>query len=162
MDVRDVNDTDLDLLIGSWPLPGSVHESHHAQTAHGIATPLAAWEGAEPLGSGVIQWSGCVDENARRTFPQAVEFNHLHVHEGARGRGVGTELIGVAEDLARRRGVPMIAVGVAEDNRDARRLYLKLDYRATGMVDVSVCDWVGDDGEPAHTLEANEILVKEL
>ncbi|GEM_PF-6010703 len=160
MDVRDVNDTDLDLLIGSWPLRD--RSTSPAMLRRLMAEPPTWSHGGEPLGSGVIQWSGYVDENARRTFPQAVEFNHLHVREGARGRGVGTELIGVAEDLARRRGVPMIAVGVAEDNRDDRCLYLKLDYRATGMVDVSECDWVGDDGEPAHTLEANEILVKEL
>lgn len=109
---------------------------------------LVAWRDDAPLGSGLVQWGGCVGPNARDAFSEAVEFNHLQVRSEFRGQGVGTHLISTAEALAWHRGRPQVGVGVADDNPEAERLYVRLGYRPTGIVDVSEYDSVTDEGQP--------------
>lgn len=46
-----------------------------------------------------------------------------------RGRGVGTALMGFAENLAAETGAAALSLIVAEDNDGARRLYERLGYR---------------------------------
>ena len=69
--------------------------------------------------------------------PDAVEICHLQVRPEHRGKGVGTALIVASERRASERGHRRIAVGVADDNPEARRLYERLGYRPTGIVDIS-------------------------
>lgn len=46
----------------------------------------------------------------------------------ARGRGLGTRLLGVAEEIARDEGLTRLAVAVSDDNEGACRLYERLGY----------------------------------
>lgn len=162
LSVRAATPEDLPALEAGWPSPGDVHASHLRAQESGTATFLVAWEGSMPLGSGLVQWSGPVGDRAREAFPDAVEINHLQVREESRGRGVGTALIAAAEDLCAARGRRLVAVGVATDNADAARLYERLGYQRTGVVDVSEYDWVDGAGTVHHEVEQDELLVREL
>lgn len=116
----------------------------------------------EPLGSGLLQWDGCVGHNARKAYPDAVEFAHLQVRDGHRGQGVGSGLIASAEEEAAAAGKRWVAVGVGDDNPDAERLYVRLGYRPTGVFDVRKYDWIDDDGVVHHEIERNQLLVKAI
>ncbi|QCU76939.1 GNAT family N-acetyltransferase [Citricoccus sp. SGAir0253] len=162
MDVRPCTDADLSVLCSRWETPGGVHEAHHARQRAGQATYLVAWQDQEPLGSGVLQWGGCIGSNARTAYPGAVELNHLQVRGQYRGQGVGSALIAAAEDSASQAGRYQVAVGVAEDNPDAERLYRRLGYRPTGIIDVSEYDWITPEGMLRHETERDHLLVKDL
>jgi GNAT superfamily N-acetyltransferase len=161
VEVRPCADGDLDVLRSRWFTSSGVHEAHHARQSEGQGTYLVAWLGDEPLGSGVVRWAGCVGPSARGAFPEAVEINHLQVRPQFRGQGVGRLLIGAAEALAAQRGRDQVAVGVSDDNPDAERLYVRLGYRATGVIDVCEYDWADDDGVTHHEVERDQILVKD-
>nr|MDQ2958678.1 GNAT family N-acetyltransferase [Actinomycetota bacterium] len=128
----------------------------------GAASYLVAWQEEQPLGSGLVQWRGPIGRNARAAFGESVEVNHLHVRPERRGQGVGTALLAAAERLAAGRGCQSIAVGVSRDNPAAARLYRRLGYLPTGVVDVCAYDWIDDDGQSHHEIETNELLVKQL
>jgi GNAT superfamily N-acetyltransferase len=162
MNIRPCTDADLRLLCSSWRTPGSVHERHHDRQRAGQATYLVAWQDQEPLGSGVLQWGGCIGSNARTAYPGAVELNHLQVRDHYRGRGVGSALVAAAEALASQAGRDQMAVGVAEDNPDAERLYRRLGYRPTGVVDISEYDWITAEGAVRHETERDQLLVKDF
>ena len=162
MEIRPCTDDDLAILSARWKVYGDVHESHYSGQLTGASTYLIAWRDEEPLGSGVVQWGGCVGTKAREAFPNAVEFNHLQVRDEYRGQGVGTALIAAAEQLIGREGKPQVAVGVADDNPHAERLYLRLGYRRTGVVDVSEYSWIADDGTVHQATERDQLLVKDL
>ncbi len=139
-----------------------MHGSHFADQAAGTATYLVAWEADEPLGSGMVQWAGCVGPNARAGLPSAVEINHLQVRPDWRGRGVGTAIIQTAEQLAHSRGRDDVAVAVADDNPAAARLYRRLGYEPTGIHDVCSYSWTDDAGLPHDETEYSETFVKHL
>jgi GNAT superfamily N-acetyltransferase len=162
MDIRPCTDADLSVLCSHWTTPGGVHEAHHARQQAGQATYLVAWRDQEPLGSGVLQWGGCIGTNARTAYPHAVELNHLQVRDEYRGQGVGSSLIAAAETLASQAGRYQMAVGVAEDNPDAERLYRRVGYHPTGVIDVSEYDWITPEGAVRHATERDHLLVKDL
>ena len=57
-----------------------------------------------------------------------IYLDDLSVTEAYRGRGIGTELIRIAEDYAKRIGVRVIVFHVNKSNENAHRLYLRLGY----------------------------------
>lgn len=162
MDIRPCTAADLSVLCSRWKTSGRVHEAHHAHQQSGQTTYLVAWQGQEPLGSGVLQWGGCVGANARIAYPDAVELNHLQVRDEHRGQGVGSALTAAAEATASTAGRHQMAIGVADDNPDAERLYRRLGYRPTGVVDVSEYDWSTEEGSLRHETERDQLLVKDL
>jgi GNAT superfamily N-acetyltransferase len=113
MEIRPCTDDDLAALSSRWKAHGDVHESHHSGQLAGDTTYLVAWRDGEPLGSGVVQWDGCIGPNAREAFPRAVEINHLQVRDEYRSQGVGTALIAAAEQLIGRERMSQAAVGVS-------------------------------------------------
>ena len=162
MDIRPCSATDLDVLRGAWPSADDVHGSHAAQQDRGYATYLVAWTQEQPLGSALIQWRGPIGEQARAAFPGCVEVNHLQVRPEVRGSGVGTALITAAEQLATARGIELVALGVGVDNDRAARLYERLGYRRTGVIDVCEYDWTDHDGQRHHEIETDDLLIKPL
>ena len=52
----------------------------------------------------------------------------LSVTEKSRGRGIGTRLIGQAEDYARELSIPVLVLHVEKENTGARRLYERLGF----------------------------------
>lgn len=160
--VRVATPDDLPALEAGWPVPGGVHASHLRAQESGASTFLVAWDGSMPVGSAMVQWSGPVGGQARDTYPDAVEINHVQVREESRGRGVGTALIAFAEELCADRDRLEVAVGVATDNDGAARLYERLGYLRTGVLDVSEYDWVDGAGAVHHEVERDELLLKQL
>lgn len=104
----------------------------------------------------------CVGENARVAFPGCVELIHLQVREHQRGRGVGTAIIAAAEQIARDAGKKQIALGVDLTNEAAARLYRRLNYQTTGVIDATAYHWLDEHGTPHHERETSELLVKQL
>ena len=90
--------------------------------------------------------------SVRATSDPYGDLQTLCVLPGARGRGVGTALVGAAEAHLRAHGALDVTVTVATANTGARRLYERAGYRPF------VSRWwarpVPDAGEPALAVEA--------
>ena len=155
--VRRCSAADLTVLLRRWPIVGAVHESHIAEGDY-----LVAWNGDEPLGSGVLRWAGSIGDNARAAAGDAPALIHLHVRDTHRGRGIGTALVREAELVVGRRGGTALALAVGVDNPDAARLYLRLGYQQTGVLDTVEYTWVDADGGQHDERETSELLLRRL
>jgi GNAT superfamily N-acetyltransferase len=162
MDVRRCSEHDLELLRERWPTPDDIAGAHYQEQQAGGATFLVGWKAREPVGWALIQWRGCVGENAKAAYPYCVEVNHLQVRPERRGHGTGTTIIAAAEERARDRGVAQIAVSVSIENPNAARLYRRLGYQPTGVVDACSYRWRDDQGTQHDETESSELLIKEL
>jgi len=63
--------------------------------------------------------------------PKTWYVNVLATYPQARGKGWGTRLLALAEDLARDSGASGLSIIVADSNQGARRLYERTGYRET-------------------------------
>jgi GNAT superfamily N-acetyltransferase len=162
MEVRTCTERDLQRLRDRWPTSDDVAGHHYDQQRAGTATFLVCWQGDEPLGWALVQWSGCTGENARAAFPSGIEVNHLQVRPEFRGRGAGTAIVTAAEQMVRDRGAGQIALGVGVENADAARLYRRLGYQSTGVLDTFSYSWFDDQGGRHDEVESSELLVKRL
>jgi GNAT superfamily N-acetyltransferase len=61
----------------------------------------------------------------------------LLVTDGARGAGVGTQLLEAAIEWLRQRGMPRVVLGTAAQNHGARRLFERRGFRPT-MVEMTL------------------------
>jgi GNAT superfamily N-acetyltransferase len=132
VEIRVCIDADLDALRSGWPTGDDIAGSHFQEQASGNATFLCAWDSDGPLG-----WC-------------------------ARGVGVGTALLAEAEALAGGRMFRQLAVSVDRENGDAARLYLRLGFQPTGVIDAITYSWLDDQGARHTETETSEILVKQL
>jgi ribosomal protein S18 acetylase RimI-like enzyme len=108
---------------------------------------------------------GAPDPGLPAIFPPMVELEQLEpealfIHllaalPAARGRGLGTRLLRLAEDIARAGGLPRVSLIVADDNEGARRLYARAGYRQRGARPMVKAGWDG----PGETWL---LMVKEL
>lgn len=155
--VRRCSEADLAVLLVRWPIAGGVHESHIAEGDY-----LVAWDGDEPLGSGVLRWAGSVGDNARAAAGGAPALIHLHVRDTHRGRGVGTVLVEAAEQAVGRRGGTALSLAVGVNNPDAARLYDRLGYRRTGVLDTVEYTWIDAGGGHHDERETSEVLLRRL
>lgn len=161
MEIRPCTEADLAVLNRRWPSPG-VWAGHLRRQDSGEAAFLVAWLDEEPVGVGLLQWGGCVGDNTRAAFPDAVEVNHLQVRESHRGAGIGTGLISAAEELAKADGRRQVVLAVDADNPLARSLYLRLGYRPTGIVDTITYSYRDEAGHEQQATETSEALTKAL
>jgi len=162
MEVRPCSEQDLERVRRYWPTVDDVAGSHYAEQRDGAATFLLCWKGSELLGWALVQWRGCVGENARAAFPSCVEVNHLQVRPEFRGRGAGTAILAAAEQRVRERGGGQIAVSVAVGNTGAARLYQRLGYVPTSVLDACSYSWFDDQGSRHDEVETSELLLKRL
>ncbi|MEZ5116866.1 MAG: GNAT family N-acetyltransferase [Candidatus Nanopelagicales bacterium] len=84
---------------------------------------LVAWDGTDPVGVAALS----VQEIGPWSAPTVV-VGLLHVHSGARHRGVGRALLVEALAHADRIGTDQIAVDVPPHLRDAQRFYARLGF----------------------------------
>ena len=71
--------------------------------------------------------------------PESCYVNVLATYPDHRGKGHGTRLLGIAEEIARDEGLSRMSIIVADDNDGGRRLYERTGYREIAARDV-VCD----------------------
>ena len=74
--------------------------------------------------------------------PDSWYVNVLATFPEHRGKGFGTQLLGIAEALARETGKPSLSLIVSDANEGARRLYLRQGYREAGARPIVRGDWV--------------------
>jgi len=115
-----------------------------------------------PVGGCLVQWEGPVDYRVRQELPDAVEISNLFVAAAARGRGAGHALIAEAERQALLHGRRMIGVGVGDQNPQARRLYERLWYTASGSRYRAEYDYESENGQMIHAVEEGDFLAKRL
>jgi ribosomal protein S18 acetylase RimI-like enzyme len=128
-----------------------VHRSFLARQEAGDASYVVAWQGAEPVGSGVIRWGG-----------QDPEISNLHVPEPLRSQGIGAAIVRYAEDLVRERGFGRVSIAVGEANPRAAALYERLGYRDTGRRSTTSYTYFDTDGVERSATEHDRILALDL
>ncbi|WP_372674931.1 GNAT family N-acetyltransferase, partial [Aquicoccus sp.] len=70
--------------------------------------------------------------------------NVLACYPEHRGQGIGSRLLGVAEDIGRSEGLRQMSVIVAGNNIGARRLYKRHGYEETDNLPCVKDDWATD------------------
>lgn len=139
-----------------------VHAYHFGRQQTGEVEYLIAWIDAVPVGHAVITWDGSREEPVRTAVPDCPEIGYLHVEQSRRGEGVGSALVGAAEDCIVARGFPLAGLAVGAENPRAAQLYERLGYRDTSVRYLSRYTWF-DESDVGHDVtEANLYLVKEL
>ena len=132
-----------------------------ARQQRGGGVVLVAWLDGRPVGEVFLDCEPATEPEVHRHLPGVPRLDHLEVPGPFWGRGIGTALIGAAEDTARQLGHERIALGVGLDNLKARRLYERLGYSDWGHGTV-VGTWVEypDAGPPVTLSEVCDMLVK--
>jgi GNAT superfamily N-acetyltransferase len=128
--IRDCRASDLDLLERAAPSGlNNRHVRRFEEQAAGQAVVLVAFRDGTPLGACALMW-GARMPTVRKVYPDCPEINGLDVFQAElRGQGIGSALIGAAEERAREAGRARIGLGVADDNPRAAGLYSRLGYR---------------------------------
>lgn len=161
--VRACEEGDVEVLERDLPTgEARVHAAHwHASRSSG-STYLTAWVDGVARGVAVLNWEGPVGSEAAQTFRGVPEITHMQVAAAARGQGVGTRLVETAEAMAKAAGLDRVAIGVSVDNVAARRLYERLGYAPTGIIEVSSYVYVDAAGVRHPITETNTLLIKSL
>jgi GNAT superfamily N-acetyltransferase len=162
VEVRPGSDADFATLVA---VLGERHwfTDRLARQQRGGGVVLVAWLEGRPVGEVFLECAPANEPEVRRHLPGVPRLDHLEVPGPLWGQGIGTALIGAAEDTARQLGHERIALGVGLDNPKARRLYGRLGYADWGHGTV-VGTWVEhpDDGPPVTLSETWSVLVKRL
>ncbi|NEB05915.1 GNAT family N-acetyltransferase [Streptomyces sp. SID13726] len=161
MEITVCRAADVALLDRYIPAPGmpSFHARRFARQESGQCTYLVAWLDGRPVGHTEMRWIGCAAPEVTLDCP---EIGGLGVWpEDLRSRGIGTELIRAAEELARERGITVVGIGVGRDNPRAAALYARLGYRpVTDYLDRY--SYEDRDGTTRECVDACTFLVREL
>ncbi|NUQ98086.1 MAG: GNAT family N-acetyltransferase [Streptomyces sp.] len=161
MEITVCRAADVALLDRYIPSPGvtSFHAGRFARQEAGDCTYLLAWLEGRPVGHTEMRWIGC---EAPEVAVDCPEIGGLGVWpEHLRSRGIGTQLIRAAEELARERALPVVGIGVGRDNPRAAALYARLGYRpVTDYLDRYT--YIDADGAERECIDACTFLVKEL
>ncbi|WP_200826307.1 GNAT family N-acetyltransferase [Microbacterium timonense] len=148
LSVREIQPGDASLLTDASPSWGSIVRPLLAAREATTGTTLIGFAGALPVGLVELVWT------------DPVELRNLHVLPPYRGRGYGTQLLLAAERTVSRARVLRLAVGL--DNLEARRLYERLGYRATGEQQTVTYTYVDSAGVERRATETSEFLIKLL
>lgn len=169
--VRIVEETDLPIIIGTFPERGAAPVNRHLARfrlqQEGAVTCLVAWDAATPVGYVFVTWptGGGGLTNQALTLACA-ELGDLFVVEHARGRGIGRKLVETAESIVATRGLAQVGLEVTTDNPHnavARALYARLGYRDAGFGEfISGYTYWDATGAPQRDEELHRYLVKQL
>ena len=125
-----------------------VAERYARDVADDDRVVLAVERDGEVVGMGQVAFDRA--ENGRHR----AEIQRVAVASGARGGGVGRELMGALEDAARERGITLVWL-TTHDETDATRFYESIGYSKLGVVP----NWART---PDGALAANAFYYREL
>lgn len=112
VDVRRLAESELEVVCARLPV---------SRLGQAGGTYLIAWDGAQPVGHGHLDW---------RSEPP--ELQDVFVSEPFRRRGVATAITLAAEQMAADSGQAELSLTVSLRNPAAISLYERLGYRRTG------------------------------
>jgi len=136
------------------------HRERYGWQQAGEATYLLAWEGRRLRGRLTLLKASKYEE-VRAALGASFEVSAFTVRPT--GRGVGTAMLAVAEQLARAAGARCIGLAVSLENPRAEALYRRLGYRDFGVPEV-VDTWTERRRfrRPLEYAEVGRYLVKAL
>ena len=157
VEIRKLNEADLGLVEKAMP---SQHHKKRFNTPN--ADYLIAWVDGEPIGHLLIRWGGSDNSFLLSKHLDYPYVEALGVRVDFWHRGIGTQLIQKAQDLAKVKGFGKIGVAVGLDNERAKGLYKKLGYVDSGFGEFEVnWDYSDDCGVEKSEGEICVYLVKE-
>ncbi len=117
-------------------LPGT-HWKRLERQERGEGLYLIAWIDERPVGHLLLKWGDSPLSPESSLWPT---LSDISVHLNYRSRGIGSQLMEHAEQIAARRGCRQVWLSVALDNPRARALYERRGYRQTSL-DTHVSRW---------------------
>ncbi|KTD37318.1 GNAT family N-acetyltransferase [Legionella oakridgensis] len=113
-----------------WPKPKSTFELYwHEQTLH-ERTMWVAFYKDQLAGYATLKWDSCYQLFREKKIPEIMDLNVLPPY---RNKGIGSQLLEMAEQLAATRSdVVGLGVGLYRDYGNAQKLYIKKGYSPDG------------------------------
>ena len=139
------------------------HRERLEEQEGGEALYLVAWIGDLPVGHLLVKWQGIADEPMASDMKECPDFEDLFVSPEYRSIGIGTCLLGSAEQLAVDKGYARVGLGVSVDNPRARSLYERLGYRDASFEEYETGGaYVDRDGTEKSWKEVCVYMTKQL
>ena len=132
-----------DLRPGDWPEVGEIFEqgirSGHATFETSVPV-WAAWDSGHlhehrlvaSEGAAVLGWAALSSYSDRCCYAGVAE-DSVYVAEAARGRGVGTALLGALIESTERAGIWTLQAGIFPENEPSVALHVALGFRVVGV-----------------------------
>jgi ribosomal protein S18 acetylase RimI-like enzyme len=163
LEIRPIVESDMALLRAHF-YEGTPEQPDRglARQRDGTGEFLIAFLQGVPVGYLAVDWEP--ESHSPPSWGKDVaNLQDFVVLEAWRSNGIGTQMVHVAEEMARQRGFRRLSLGVGVDNPRARSLYERLGYRDAGLPPVedggSFRLWDGSEHEWRETWR---FMVKEL
>ncbi|TFG67489.1 MAG: GNAT family N-acetyltransferase [Anaerolineales bacterium] len=163
--VKPATKDDLLVLERAFPFgPPEKHAERLERQNRNAVVYLIAWYAGQPVGHGLLNWSGAVEEPIA-SYVQGLcpDVEDLFVLETYRSKSVARQIIFNAERLVRERGYPQIGLSVDVKNIRARILYKRMGYRETYLGEhYERGEYIGQNGQTQIWEETCIYLIKKL
>jgi GNAT superfamily N-acetyltransferase len=163
--VQPLAESEVEHLIHA-PWPGGKPERHQdrfARQQRDEVLYLIGWQDDEPVGQLLLVWAGPEYEPLTSTILDCAEIQDFVVRPDLRSRGIGHQMLALAEDLTRARGLRRLGLYVGLDNPRARALYHRLGFTDANCGIVIVrWQYPGPDGHKHWAEQRCTYLVKDL
>lgn len=159
--IRNLQEADLPALEwgGEYRRYRRMYRDMYEQMRQGRRLMLVAELDEEIIGQAFIQYF-----IHRADLPADSTPGYLHavrVKPAYRNRGIGTQMILIAEHLLAKRGMDYSVIAVEVDNHAARRLYERLGYEYFADDD-GVWSYIDDEGQRRFVTSPAHLLKKQL
>lgn len=164
MIIRKARKEDLKLLNKYLPVEiPEFHENHLKEQETRKSLWLIAWLNKKPVGHIQLRFNGCQVRKVRDNLGKCSHIESLGVNEKYRRKGIATQLIKFAEDLARKKGDKKIGLSVEEDNDFLKGIYERRGYE-DWKKGVIIEEWIELDkkGKKKLIKEKCNYYIKEL
>lgn len=163
VDIRPARLDDMAGLDALGARPAGTHRRRLSIQRAGAIVYLVACVDERVVGHLVLSWAGASEWAIRSTITDCPTIIDLLVAQKLRGRGIGTQLLAMAECLATTRGYSRMGLAVGVTNRRARALYERQGYRDAGVGAFTV-SWteIGESGDEERASESCVYLTKAL